>query len=208
MGVTPDGGTAPSVPHRTGGSYGFTVTNTGGLAATASFSSVCSGGISGCTAVPALAPLGVGASTAVSGPYNGTTVGSGTATLTATYNEYPSTTDNGSVNVTVTANPVYGVSVVPVNPSQSVTVGTALIPFECDEHQSGRVGAINVCAGDDRSRHGRLLLAFAGLGDAIANRSRCESDRDLLDNRVGYHRIGAARRVHILTGVVQREWND
>ena len=69
------------------------------------------------------------ASTAVSVSYNGTTVGSGTATLTATYNEYPSTTDNGSVNVTVTANPVYGVSVVPVNPSQSVTVGTARIPL-------------------------------------------------------------------------------
>jgi RHS repeat-associated protein len=128
--VTPDGGTAPSVPHRTGGSYGFTVTNTGGLAATASFSSVCSGGITGCTAVPTSGSLGAGASTTVTVSYNGTTVGSGTATLTASYNEYPSTTDNGSVNVTVTANPVYGVSVVPVNPSQSVTVGTALIPFD------------------------------------------------------------------------------
>jgi RHS repeat-associated protein len=128
--VTPDGGAAPSVPHRSSGSYGFTVTNTGGLAATTSFNSSCSGGITGCAAVPASASLGAGAITTVTVSYNGTTVGSGVATLTATYNEYPTTTDNGSVNVTVTPNPIYGVSVVPVNPTQSVTVGTALIQFD------------------------------------------------------------------------------
>jgi RHS repeat-associated protein len=128
--VTPDGATAPSVPHRTSGSYGFTVTNTGGVAATATFSSACTGAISSCSVSPASAPLNPSASTTATVSYAGATVGSGVATLTARYNEYPAISDNGSVNVTVTANPVYGVSVVPVNPSQSVIVGTALIQFD------------------------------------------------------------------------------
>ncbi|HZE09490.1 MAG TPA: hypothetical protein VE110_12115, partial [Gemmatimonadaceae bacterium] len=128
--VTPHTGTAPSVPHRTAGNYGFSVYNSGGFPATASFSAACSGAITSCSVSPGSASLGVGASTPATVSYTGSTVGSGVATLTATYNEYPTVTDNGSVNVSVTSNPIYAVSVTPLNPTQSVTVGTALIQFD------------------------------------------------------------------------------
>jgi RHS repeat-associated protein len=126
--VTPDGATAPSILHGSPGSYAFTVTNSGGVPATASFSASCTGALSSCSVSPTSASLSKPTTVTVS--YTGATVGSGVASLTAIYNEYPTVTDSGSVNVTVTANPTYSVSVVPVNPSQSVPVGTALIQFD------------------------------------------------------------------------------
>lgn len=127
--VTPDGATAPSVPQRTTGSYGFTVTNTGGLSATAQLAPTCAGAVASCSVAPTSVLLAAGASVTATVSYTGATVGTGTATLKATYNEYPTVSDNGYVNVTVTENPIWGVSVVPINATQSVSAGTALIAF-------------------------------------------------------------------------------
>ena len=64
---------------------------------------------------------------------------------------------------------------------------------------------LDLLSRDNRYRDGRLMLPFANLGDAIAYRSPRESDRDVQYHRLAKHRIGAARRIYIVTGFVQWE---
>jgi len=107
--VTPDGGTASPIIVGSSGSYQFTVTNTGGPGATAIFSASCGGSLSACSASASAAYLGAGATASVTVYYTGSATGAGYASLYAAYGEYPSTSDGGSVNVTVTPKPVASV---------------------------------------------------------------------------------------------------
>ncbi len=119
--VTPDGGAAPNRTPNTGGySETFTVTNSGSVPNTFSFTCAGAGGVT-CGAAPAAVTVGAGLPTTVSMPYSVGAAGTGTLTLTASGSS-GGVSDQGSFSVPIVS---YGVSVVP-----SITTGITPTRFE------------------------------------------------------------------------------
>jgi RHS repeat-associated protein len=110
--ITPDGGTATSILVGSSASYVFTVTNTGGVAATPAVNFPCPAILQNCSVTLAGGVLNPGDWRAATVSYQGASAGTTQIAVSGNYLEYPSTTDPGTVTLTVSSPPPsYSVSV-------------------------------------------------------------------------------------------------
>ena len=116
--VTPDN--QPVTVNAGPASYTFTVKNTGNMHDIFDLVASCSGSASACTSVTSVA-ASAGSSKPVVVNYTAAAAGgAGTVTLGATSRNDPGTSDNGSINITVSPSISYGVTV--TSSASSVTV--------------------------------------------------------------------------------------
>ena len=97
--VTPDGGNVTVSANSTGNSVPFTVTNTGTLSGTFTFTCSATGNVTCGTVTPASKVIGAGMEAFVNVSYSAGAAGTGVITLTAS----GGTTDTGFYNITVLA---------------------------------------------------------------------------------------------------------